>query len=572
MVSPGAARAPDRHGELRQMTEKKGWNRRLIALGGGAAALGAGYAALRPSGTRPTAKAPVPVGLLRRGNVAEPDTLDPALASAVWEDNIMGDLLVGLTADDPDCNVVPGMAERWETSPDGLTWTFHLREALWSDGQPVTADDFVFGWRRLLDPKTAGPYAYFIYLFKNAEAVNTGKLPLEALGVRAIDARTLEIVVEHPAPYLPEMLKHNTCYPQPRHVIEAKGKAWTRPGNFVGNGAFVLKEWIPNGHVTVVKNPRFYDATEVSLERVVFYPTDDYDAALQRLRAGELDEQDRLPGQQIDWIRANMPELMHQVPQLITDMIAVNHTLTPFNDPRVRRAITLLINREALTGKVRRVGEIPAYSLVPPRVANYPGGPSLAMRGMPQAQKLEQARDLMRAAGFGADRPLRTSLLTRSTAAGLYRATAAALQQMLALGWVQISLVPNDAQIFYSRIQYQDFEMAWPGWNADFNDASNFLDLLRTNAGNNWGKYSNPAFDAALDAAQNERDIVRRGQKLAEAEAIALKDDAVMPIFFWVSNGLVRPYIKGWNANAVDRHRSRWISIDEEARRRTLAT
>src|SRR6202012_5056287 len=203
---------------------------------------------------------------------------------------------------------IPGMATHWKSSPDGLTWTFYLREAPWSDGKPVTADDFVFSWRRLLDPATASIYAYFAYVMQNAVAINKGKMPITALGARALDDRTLELKLEHPAPYMLQMMTHTSMYPEPRHVVEAKGRAWARPGNYVGNGPFLLKEWVPNGHVTLEKNPLFYDAANVALKKVVFYPTDDYGAALQRMRAGELDFQDRLPGAEIDWIRAHMPE------------------------------------------------------------------------------------------------------------------------------------------------------------------------------------------------------------------------------------------------------------------------
>ena len=547
------------------------WTRRTALLGGGAVALGAvGYAALRPQPQR-SRRVQVPAGTFRRGNGAEPDTLDPALSSAHWEDTIISDLLVGLLTDDAAGKPIPGMAESWTTSPDGLTWTFKLREALWSDGVSVTAGDFVFGWKRLLDPKTAGPYAYFIHVFKNAQPINTGKMPLDALGARAIDPRTLEITLEHPAPYLPEMLTHVTCYPQPRHVIEAKAKGWAQPGNYVSNGAYILSEWRPNDHITLVKNPRFYDAANVQVERIILTPTVDYNAALRSLRAGELDVQDRLPTQQIGWIRSNMPELLDQVPQLTLDMIVVNHTIKPFDDVRVRRAMNLAINREAITDKIIRAGQVPAYNLVPPGISNYPGNILLDTKAVPLNQRVEEARKLMQAAGYGPDRHVRATYLLRSTTSAS-RAVAAALQQMLALAWIDITIVANDPQVFYNRIQIHDFELCNPGWGADFDDASTFLDLLKAGNGNNWGVYANPAFDAALAAAQRETDIVKRGQMLAQAERIAMQDQAVMPLYFWVTGNLTRPYIKGWKANALDRHRSRWLSIDEAARRKVLAS
>ena len=527
---------------------------------------------LRPAEAPRARRVDVAEGVLRRGNGAEPDTLDPALSSAHWEDTIISDLLVGLMTDDATGKPIPGMAESWSSSQDGLTWTFKLREAVWSDGVRVTAHDFIFGWKRLLDPKTAGPYAYFIHVFKNAEPINAGKMPLDALGVRALDDRTLEIQLEHPAPYLLEMLTHVTCYPQPRHVIQAKGKTWSQAGNYVSNGAYILSEWRPNDHITLVKNPRFFNAASVKIERVTLYPTTDYSAALRSLRAGELDAQDRLPAQQIGWIRDNMPELINPIPQLTLDMLVVNQSLPKFQDVRVRKAMNMLINREAITSKIIRGGQVPAYNLIPPGIANFPGKVVLETEAVPRTERAEEARRLMRAAGYGPENPLRATFLLRSSAAGVYRATAAALQQMFAQAWINISVIGNDPQVFYNRIQQQDFEICNAGWGADFNDASNFLDLFKRVSPNNWGKYSSAAFDDMLAQAQREVDLGMRGKMLAQAENILLKDHAVMPLFFWVTGNLVRPYVKGWQSNAMDKHRTRWMSIDEDARRHVLAS
>ena len=546
------------------------WNRNLnrrLALGGGAALLlGSGFYASRGNGTGRVRPQP---GTFYRGNVAEPFTLDPQLVDASWEDPIVGDLIMGLTTEDAHARPVAGMAESWQASPDGLTWTFKLREALWSDGVPVTADDFVFSWRRALEPKLAASYAYFLYIVKNAVAVNAGRAPATELGVKALDKRTLEVHLEHPAPYLQEMLSHTSMMPVPPHVVEAKGRNWTKAGTYVGNGAFTLKEWIPNDHLTVVKNPRFFDAANVKLERVVYYPTDDYGAALRRLRAGELDAQDRLENSQFGWIKKNMPELLAPVPQLILDMIQVNLSKKPFHDIRVRTALNLAINREAITGKIVPVGYVPAYNIVPPGTANFPGGNVFDFKTTPYPERTAMAQRLMREAGFGPENRLRTTYLIRSTAAGSYRAVAAALQQMFAVIYVDISIIPTDAQIFYKQIQEHDFEICQPGWQADFDDASNFLDIFVTGGGNNWSTYSSAPFDKMLNAAQNDPDIQSRGRKLGDAERILLKDQAALPLFFWVSGNLVRPYLKGWEANAMDKHRSRWMSIDEKARAAT---
>src|SRR5215471_3731132 len=193
--------------------------------------------------------------VLRRGNAAEPSSLDPHFATGTWEDNVISDLLIGLTTDDASGRPIPGAAESWETSTDGLTWTFHLRNHQWSNGKPVTAGDFVYAWQRILDPKTAASYASILYVFKNAQAIASGKMKPEELGAHAIDDKTLELKLENPAPYLPELLMHMTAYPLDKEVVESKGREWTRPGTYVGNGPYTLSEWIPNDHITLIKNP-----------------------------------------------------------------------------------------------------------------------------------------------------------------------------------------------------------------------------------------------------------------------------------------------------------------------------
>jgi oligopeptide transport system substrate-binding protein len=546
------------------MASSKAWNRRA-AVAGGAALAGGTYWALRePSGT---SRSTIPErGTLRHGNGAEPETLDNSLSTGQQDDTIIGDLMVGLVTEDAQARPIPGMATEWTTSPDGLTWRFKLREAQWSDGIPVTAEDVVFSWRRLVDPATAARYGYYLYVVKNAEPINAGKLPASALGVSAIAERELEVRLERPAPYLLQMLMHACTHPLPRHVVTAKGKDWTRPGNHVGNGPFVLKEWIPNGHILLEKNPRFYDAANVALERILLYPTDDYSAALQRMRVGELDTQDRIPGPRIDWIRANLPQLLHPVSIFSVEYVYVNHRRAPFQDVRVREAINLALNREAIAQRIRRLGDVPAYSLVPPNIANFDHGNSFTFKAKPYPARIERARALMQAAGFSETKRLNTTFLIRSTAPGSGRAVAAAFQQMMAQIHINLSIVPMDFAVFLAQTHAHNFDMAEAAWGADFDDAATFLELLQTDGGNNDGQYSNPAFDAMLASAQQDHDLVSRGRKLAQAEDIALKDHAIMPMFFWVDPNMVWPYVKGWQANGMDKHRSRWISIDQPAR------
>jgi oligopeptide transport system substrate-binding protein len=501
---------------------------------------------------------------LRRGNYAEPESLDPALADVAPELNIVADLMIGLIGDNAAGENMPGAAERWETSDDGLIWTFHLRPHQWSDGMPVTAEDFVYAWRRALLPETASEYASILYVFKNAKLINEGALPPDSLGARVIDADTVELTLEHPVPYLQELLSHVTSYPVPRHVVEALGRDWARPGNYVGNGPYTLAEWQPSDHITLTKNPRFYDAENVKIARVEYYPTEDYDAALRRFRADELDLQERLPPQQIDWLRANMPDTLRMVPQLRIEYVVFNQTKAPFNDVRVREAISLASDRVTLSARIRRLGEPAAYSIVPRAIANYADGPELPFKTMPYPDRLARAQELMRASGYGPQRRLPARLSLRSNTAA-ERAEGAALQEMWRAIYVDLEIVPSDNAVFYNALRTGDFDLAKASWGADFNDARNFLFLLMSDSGDglNYGRYRNQEFDALMRRSDQIADGAERARIMAEAEAIALKDSAWAPLYFWVTNDLVHPHVKGWVSNAMDENRTRWLSLEK---------
>ncbi len=335
--------------------------------------------------------------VLNRGNGAEPDTLDPAFAGTTAEANILGDMMVGLTTLDAAARPIPGIADHWETSRDGLTWTFHLRAARWSDGSKVTAQDFVSAWRRLLDPKTAARAASNLWIIKNAQAITAGRLPVTALGATAPDPATVVITLESPAPYLPELLTQPAALPLPPSAL----KSGPHPGATVSDGPYRLKSWIPNDHITLVKNPGFYDAAGVKIGTVNYFPTADTEAALRRLRARELDMQTPLPSAQLAWLRANMPGALHIMPSLALAYVAINLRDPALADIRVRRALNLVYDREAVAGKVMKLGERPAYAFVPPNVANYADGPQLDFKAMPYPARLALAKQLMQEAGFG---------------------------------------------------------------------------------------------------------------------------------------------------------------------------
>ncbi|MGE5501555.1 MAG: peptide ABC transporter substrate-binding protein, partial [Ignavibacteriales bacterium] len=352
---------------------------------------------------------PCPTGkvCIAAGNTSEPATLDPHKATGTWEDNTISDMLVGLTTDDAQGNAIPGMAERWETSPDGLVWTFHLRDADWSDGVPVTADDFVFSLRRILDPKTASEYASLLYFIKGAQPVNEGKAAPETLGARAIDPHTLEIRLEHPAPYLPQLAKHQTMYPAPKHAVEKWGDAWVQPGHYVSNGPYVLKDWKLGDYVRLVKNPRFYDAKNVCVDEIYRYPTTDAISAERRVKRGELDWNTDIQSNRIAFLRKEMPGYVRTHTYLGVTYLAFNRHVPALNDKRVRQALDMAIDRDFITQKLLRGGQVSAYTFTPPGIADYTPPPAPEWASWPLAKRQAVARQLLAQAGYGPNHPLR---------------------------------------------------------------------------------------------------------------------------------------------------------------------
>jgi len=498
---------------------------------------------------------------LNRGNGAEPDSLDPHKAQGNWEYNIIADMFAGLMTEDAAGNPMPGAALAYSVSPDGLVYTFKLRDHKWSDGVPVTAHDYVFSFRRILDPKTAAQYVAILYPIKNAEAIVGGKLPPDQVGVRAIDDHTLEITFHIQVPYIAQLLTHFTTFAVPRHVVEKYGDAWIQPGIAVSNGPYVLKEWIPNDHVLLVKNPHFYDRDSLKVEQVYFYPTQDYAAALKRFRAGELDTTNGIPSQEIDWLKTNMPGDLRVAPYILTQYIQFNLTRKPFDDLRVRTALSLAIDREIIAQRVMRAGEKPAYAFVPPNMPGYPSKPQLTFKSASMDARIAKAKQLLNEAGFNRDNPLAFDYnFQNNSDAGLI---AVAFQSMWKEIGAQVRLVPSESQVHYNLLRKQEFAAAWCGWVADYRDAKNYLMLWQTSAMDlNFGRYSNPKYDALMAQSDAERDPATRADLLQAAEQTVLDDVAFSPVYFGVSRDLVSTAVKGWIANPVDINRSRFISLD----------
>ena len=536
------------------------WTRRGLMTGGAALALATG--ACGPKGSGRTLSS-ADGRTLNRGNGAEPDALDPHKASGNWENNIIGDMFIGLMTDAPDASATPGAAESYAVSADGLVYTFKLRDHVWSDGKPVTAHDYVFSFRRMADPRTAAQYVSILYPVKNMEAAAAGKVPPREVGARAIDDRTLELTFLFQVPYIRELMTHYTTFAVPQHVVEKHGEAWTRPENIVSNGPYVLKEWLSNDHIHLRKNPRFFDAANVAIDNVYFYPTQDSAAALKRFRAGEFDlVTDSVPPQQINWLKQYMPRELELGPYIASSYLQFNFERKPFDDVRVRQALSLAVDREIMVSKVLRAGEQPAYALVPPGMPDYRGAQA-AFRPQPMAQRTARARALLAEAGFGPNRPLAFDLNTSN--ATETRQVSVVLQAMWSGIGANVRLMPYDSQIHYNLLRKRDFDVTMAGWIADYRDAKNYLMLFQsTTTDLNYGGYSSRSFDALVAASDNERDAAAREVILRRAEQALLDDVAVSPVYFGVTRNLVSPQVRGFVVNNVNVHRSRYMSLDRD--------
>lgn len=498
--------------------------------------------------------------VLHRGNNAEPLSLDPHKASGTWENNIIGDMFVGMFTEDPHGEPVPGLAESWEVTPDGLTWTFTLREALWSDGEPVTAHDFVFAWQRIATPETGAQYVSLLFPITGIAAASRGEIAPDQIGVRAIDDRTLEVRLENPAPYLPGLLSHYTTFPLPSHVVEIYGDEWIRPSNIAVNGAYMLMDWRTNNYVHLRRNPQFFDNENVCVDDVYYYPTVDNSAAGRRVRNGELDLNMEFPGQQMDFLRREIPDYVRVHPFMGTVYFSMNTTLEKFSDPRVRNALGMAIDRTFIADEILRAGQIPAYSMVPPGIANYAGGVEADWADIPIERRREMARELLMEAGYGPDNPLSFEYTYRATADNPRIAPVVQNDWSAIAEWVDPDLIVNDTQIHYDNLRAADFEIADGGWIADYNDPYNFLFLGEyRSVPMNYARYNNPDYDALVTAANRELDLDVRARMLAEAEQMLIDDMPIIPIVYYVSKNLVNPRVTGWEDNLVNIHRTRYL-------------
>jgi oligopeptide transport system substrate-binding protein len=503
--------------------------------------------------------------VIHRGNGEEPQTLDPHLAEGVPSANILRDLFEGLTSTAPDGRIIPGAALHWDISRDGLVYTFYLNpDGRWSNGEPVTAEDFVWSWRRVVNPESGAAYGRMLAPVVNAEAIFAGELPPEELGVSALSPTSFQVRLNAPTPYFLGLLTHPTTYPVHRPSLEEHGNSHVRPGNLVSNGAYRLKVWEIRSRIELEKNPHYRDAGNVVIERVILYPFEDENSELARFRAGDLHWTYQVPNTQFRWLERNMSQALVVAPWFGTYFFSFNLTRPPFEDNLpLRQALNLAVDRDILTQRVTQFGEIPSFQLVPPGLPDYESAvPEYA--GWSQAEREAEALRLYRQAGYSDSEPLTVELRYNTSENHRKIAVAIAAMWKEVLG-VRTRLINEEFRVFLqNRAQRRLTEVFRSGWIGDYQDAFTFLELFHSGHGRNDAGYNNPRFDRLLDQIAAERIPSRRRNLMAEAERILLEDQVILPVYVYVSKRLVDPRLQGWQNNIMDVHLSRHMYLLRE--------
>jgi oligopeptide transport system substrate-binding protein len=461
---------------------------------------------------------------------------------------------------DNKAGLIPGVAESWTVSDDGKTYTFKLRaDAMWSDGSPVTAEDFVYSFRRLENPETAAEYSSMLFPIVNAEEVNTGKAKPEDMGVKAIDATTLEVTLKAPTPYFLEMLTHQATYPVSKASIEKDGADWIKPGKLVSNGPFTLAEWVPNDHMKLVKNPKFHDAANVKIDVVNFIPTEDRSSAMKRFEAGELDSYDDLPTEQLTDLKAKFGDQIRVAPYLGTYYYAIKTDKAPWDNVELRNAVSMAIDRDFLAEKVWSNSMFPGYSMVPPGIEGYTSAMA-TFADKSQIDREDEAKAILEKLGYGPDKPLKMEI--RYNTSENHKNTAVAIQEQLKPLGIEVTLLNTDTKTHYGHLEQKgDYDVARAGWIADYQDPETFLGISRKASGNNYSNYNSPKYEEAMDkAAAAGGNPEERLKLLSEAERILIDEVGNIPLLYYSFHNIVSPKLAGFDDNVMDVHPSRFIS------------
>jgi oligopeptide transport system substrate-binding protein len=530
---------------------KKGFVLSLaIALAGGSAA----YAANVPAGVALAAKQE-----LVRNNGSEPETLDPALASGVPANNVIREMFEGLTAVDNNGKVVPGVAESWKQT-DPTTWVFKLRKnAKWSNGDPVTAEDFVYGMRRFVDPATASKYAstYGIFL-QNAKEIIDGKKPLTELGVKAVDANTVEIKTPFPTGFLPEVVSNLQLGPVHKATIEKFGKEWTKPGNIVGNGSFTLKDWQVNSKIVLTKSPTYWDARNVQLTQVTYLAVEEGNADVKLYESGENDWVYQLPPGSYDKYKAQYPKDIRNTPMLGLRYYSLNNADPMMKDVRVRKALSMVIDRDILAEKVTADGQVPAYGVIVKGVAGA-DVTSYDWASWPMAKKVEEAKKLLAAAGVAPGTKMKFAYNTSDYHKKM--AIFAASEWKTKLG-LDLELEAMEFKVLIKKRNDRDYQMARNGWIADYDDATSFLTLVQCDSDQNSQGNCNRDAEKLINDGNQSLDLAKRKSLLTQAAKKIMDDYPMIPLLQYTVPRLVKPYVGGYSTtNALDRYRGKDLYI-----------
>ena len=517
----------------------KGWSPLLALLGAACV-----QAADVPPGTQLAAEQAVV-----RHLKDEPTSLSPLKLVGLPELQVLRDLYEGLLTQGPDGKVLPGVAERWE-SEDNQQFTFHLRpDARWSNGDPVRAADFVYGWRKLVDPKEAATFAWFAQLahFTNVDEIVAGKLAPEALGVEALDDHTLRVRLSQPVPYFLSLLTHPSLSPLHRASMEQYGTKWTQPGKLVGNGAFVLSHRVVNEKLELTPNPYYWDRAHTVLTRVTFVPINQESAATKRYLAGDLQITESFPKELYQKLMKQIPGEVYTPEQLGTYYYAFNTQQAPLNDVRVRKALSYSIDRGLIANKVLGTGEKPAYHFTPDVTAGFEPAANL-LSSSSQRELDEKARALLKEAGYGPTKPLKLTLLYNTAEIHKKMALAIASLWKQKLG-AQVELTNQEWKTYLDSRQSGQFEVIRSSWVADYNDPSAFLGLWGSHHSGNMARFANPRYDELLALAARSQDERERARLFDEAETILLDEAPIAPIYQYTNARLIKPWLKGYPIN-----------------------
>ena len=494
------------------------------------------------------------------GNGAEPKDLDPHIVTGVPEHHILQNLFEPLVSKDPKTlEPVPGVAESWETSKGDTVFTFKIRkDAKWSNGDPVTANDFVYSWTRLLKPETASEYAYQGYYIKNGKEFNTGKIKdPKKLGLKAIDKQTFEVTLNSPTPFFLGLLYHHSLYPVHQKTVEKFKQRWTRKENIVSNGAFQLDQWKINKVITLVPNPHYWDKSTVKLTKVNYIPVEKQDTEEKMFRSGELHVTNEVPLEKIPiWKRKKTGEYQEH-PYLGIYYYWINTTKKPMDDKRVRKALALAIDRERLVKYVTKGGQMPATAFTPPGTGGYTPAPVLPKDG----SRIEEAKKLLAEAGFPGGKGFPDIELLYNTSDS-HKKIAEAIQQMWNknLG-VNIKLYNQEWKVYLDSQNQKNFTVSRAGWIGDYNDPNTFLDMLVTNGGNNHSGWGNKEYDKLIAEAGKTADQSKRHELFKKAEDILMEELPLIPIYVYTRVYLKNPIVQGWYPNVEDIHPLKHVSL-----------